>query len=113
MAYSSSRFQYRSARDKAMEEVLPYLPFQLRNQTQAIMVTGLVDSGASVNVLPYSIGLQLGAVWEQQRVELELSGNLAAVEARGLLLTATVDSFPPVRLAFAWAYSDDIPLILG
>jgi hypothetical protein len=28
----------------------------------------LLDTGASVNVLPYEVGLQLGAVWENQTV---------------------------------------------
>ncbi|MCB0126652.1 MAG: hypothetical protein KDE58_30550 [Caldilineaceae bacterium] len=73
----------------------------------------MVDSGATVNVLPYSVGLQLGAIWEQQRVEIALAGNLAAVPARGLLLSATIAHFAPVRLAFAWAYSDEAPLVLG
>jgi hypothetical protein len=45
----------------------------------------LLDTGASVNVLPYEIGLQLGAVWEEQIVPIQLSGNLARMEARGLV----------------------------
>ncbi len=73
----------------------------------------LLDTGASVNVLPYEIGLQLGAAWEEQTVPVQLSGNLACLEARGLVLSATVAEFSPVLLAFAWTESREAPLILG
>src|SRR5262245_61574920 len=74
---------------------------------------GLLDTAAAVNVLPYRIGQQLGAVWEQQSISVQLSGNLAAQEARALLLSATIGNFAPVRLAFAWTKSDSVPLLLG
>ncbi|MEH1937432.1 MAG: hypothetical protein V7L14_27740 [Nostoc sp.] len=31
-----------------------------------IAAIALLDTGASVNVLPYEIGLQLGAIWQEQ-----------------------------------------------
>ena len=40
-------------------------------------------------------------------------GNLASVEARVVVLSAVVGSFPPVRLAFAWARTDAVSVILG
>jgi hypothetical protein len=92
---------------------LPYQQLRLQNQRYVVDRLALVDSGATVNVLPYSVGLQLGALWEQQGVELSLAGNLAAVPARGLLLSARIAHLPPVCLAFAWAYSDEVPLLLG
>lgn len=73
----------------------------------------LLDTGASVNVLPYEIGVQLGAIWEEQTVPIQLSGNLAKMEARGLILSGTIESFSPVLLAFAWTQSRETPLILG
>jgi hypothetical protein len=42
-----------------------------------------------------------------------LSGNLAAVQARVVVVSATVASFPPVRLAFGWANPDSVSVILG
>jgi len=42
-----------------------------------------------------------------------LTGTLARLEARGLILSARVGQFTPVRLAFAWTQSNDVPLILG
>jgi hypothetical protein len=47
---------------------------------QSVTTTGLVDSGAAVNVLPYTLGVQLGFDWDQQTQSVELSGNLASVE---------------------------------
>ncbi len=91
---------------------LPYLPISLTYQNRSLDTMALLDTGASVNVL-YEIGLQLGAVWKEQTVPVQLSGNLARMEARGLVLSATVADFPPVRLAFAWTQSRDVPSILG
>jgi hypothetical protein len=63
--------------------------------------------------LPYSLGVQLGAIWEEQTIAVVLAGNLASVEARGLLVSAQIEGFSPVQLVFAWSLSDDAPLLLG
>ena len=92
---------------------LPYLPLVLTYRNQFINVSGLLDTGSSVNVLPYEMGLRLGAVWERQRLSVPLGGNLARFEARALVLTANVERFSPVELAFAWTQDKNAPLILG
>lgn len=92
---------------------MPYLPLTLSNGNKSLEVMALLDTGASVNVLPYEIGLQLGAVWEEQTVPIALSGNLANNEARGVVLSGKVANFTPILLAFAWTQSNDAPLILG
>ena len=46
-------------------------------------------------------------------MSLPLAGVLASVEAKGVLLTGVVGSFAPVTLAFAWAKTDQVPLLLG
>ena len=38
----------------------PSLPLTLVYQQGSVTVSGLFDTGASVNVLPYSVGLELG-----------------------------------------------------
>ena len=93
--------------------VLPYLPIALSYGDRSVEVTALLDTGASVNVLPYEVGLQLGAVWEEQTVMMPLSGNLGTSEARGLIIYGAVASFLPILLAFAWSESNDLPVILG
>jgi hypothetical protein len=92
---------------------LPYLPIILTYQSKSIRVSGLLDTGSSVNVLPYEMGLNLGAVWELQTLSIPLGGNLARFEARALVLTANVDEFSSVDLAFAWTQDKNAPLILG
>ena len=92
---------------------LPYLPLVLTYRNQSLSVSGLLDTGSSVNVLPFDVGLKLGAVWERQRLSVLLGGNLARFETRALVLTANVERFPPVELAFAWTRDRNAPLILG
>lgn len=99
--------------DRGLSSTLPYMPIALTYKKLSIETMALLDTGASVNVLPYEVGLQLGAIWEDQTVPIQLSGNLARMEARGLVLSATVAEFPAVLLAFAWTESREAPLILG
>jgi hypothetical protein len=94
-------------------DALPQLPLSLTYRGSSIEISALLDTGASVNVLPYSVGVQLGAIWEEQTTSVILAGNLASVEARGLLVSARIGDFDPVRLVFAWSLSDDAPLLLG
>lgn len=111
--WQPARFGYLPSDGPVQEGALPFLPLRLQYNSTGLSVPALLDSGASVNVLPYRIGLQLGADWEAQGQTLALGGNLAAAPAKGLLLSATVASFPPVRLVFAWSQLDTMPVILG
>jgi hypothetical protein len=103
------------AKDTALgpASLLPLLPITLGFQQQTASAIGLLDTAAMVNVLPYDVGLQLGAVWEQQTTTVQLTGNLAQQEARAILVSAAVGKFAPVRLAFAWAKSNAVPVLLG
>ncbi|MBE9216733.1 hypothetical protein IQ247_29455 [Plectonema cf. radiosum LEGE 06105] len=92
---------------------MPYLPLTLSLNGQSLNAEGLLDTGASVNVLPYELGLQLGLIWEDETLSILLSGNLARFEARAVIIDAQVSSFPTVNLAFAWTQATDVPLILG
>ena len=74
---------------------------------------GLLDTGSTVNVLPYPIGLQLGFVWEQQTTPVYVTGSLERLPARGVIVSDHVASFLPVELAFAWTQATEVPLILG
>lgn len=91
----------------------PCLPFTLLNQQVSIQASGLLDTGASVNVLPYLVGAELGYDWERQTTALNLTGNLAQYEARVVLVQAVVGQFEPVQLVFAWTQATNVPLILG
>lgn len=91
----------------------PQLPITLQYNNQQIEAYGLLDTGADVNVLPYQLGLDLGAVWDEQQTAVSLSGNLANYEARGIIIEAQVANFHPVKLAFAWTQAENVPLLLG
>jgi hypothetical protein len=93
--------------------IMPYLPLILTLGNRSLEMMALLDTGASVNVLPYEIGIQLGAMWENQTVSIPLSGNLARSDSRGLVVSGTIAQFPPVLLAFAWTEMRDTPVILG
>ena len=110
----TQRFSFMEGYDTfGVPDALPKLPLTLTYRNSSVDVSGLLDTGASVNVLPYSVGIQLGAIWEEQTTSVILAGNLAPVEARGLLVSAQIGSFEPVSLVFAWCLSDDVPLLLG
>jgi hypothetical protein len=94
------------------DEALPMIPITLSYANFFVSANALLDSGSTVNLLPYDIGLQLGAIWERQTVRLPLAGNLAKVEARGLFLHIQIGDLEPVRLAFSWVQASQVPLIL-
>ena len=71
------RFPYLTSDPSQTElDSLPRLPLTLRSEDQHVSAVGLVDSGATVNVLPYDLGVQLGAVWDDRKATIRLGGNL-------------------------------------
>ena len=99
--------------NRILPEAMPYLPVTLELNGNTKQVFGLLDSGSTVSVLPYNVGLELGAIWENQRIPLRLMGNLANFEARALFVNAQIKDLPSVTLAFAWTSSEYATLILG
>lgn len=111
---NSKRFRYVLTNQAVLpDDALPFLPLKLSRENETAEVLGLVDSGATINVLPYQMGLKLGAVWENQMKLSQLAGNLGNYESRGLILTAQIADFEPVKLAFAWTKAENVPVILG
>jgi hypothetical protein len=108
------RFRYSTA-DPTQDQFdsLPCIPLVLRCHDRAVQVVALVDSGATVNVLPYEVGVQLGEVWDDRKANIRLAGSLGNRTAIPLFATADIEGLPAVRLAFAWTNRDDVPLILG
>ena len=113
MTAAAHQFPY-VARDPALgnASLAPMLPLTLIG-SQTVATTALVDSGAAINVLPYALGVQLGFDWDKETRSVELSGNLSAVDARVVVVSAVISGFAAVRLAFAWARTDSVSVILG
>jgi hypothetical protein len=110
----AQRFPYKIIDSSlGMVDRMPYLPLTLSLNGQSLNAEGLLDTGASVNVLPYELGLQLGLIWEDETLSVLLAGNLARFEARAVVFEAQVSSFRIINLAFAWTQAPNVPLILG
>ena len=92
---------------------LPRMPLILKRDNQKIEALGLVDSGATVNVLPHDIGLQLGGTWDDRKAIIQLAGNLGNQTAIPFTVTAYIGEYSPKELVFAWVKNTNIPLILG
>ena len=108
------RFQYSTTSPTQNEfDSLPRLPLSLRRGDQRVEAVGLVDSGATVNVLPYELGIQLGGVWDDRRGIIQLAGNLSNQPAMPFSATVEIGDFAPTELVFAWVRSLNAPLILG
>ncbi len=101
------------SRTASAPDRLPILPLGLMYGDKRVETAGLVDSGSTINVMPYQLGLDLGADWDNLKAVIRLAGSLANHAAIPLIVTAQVAQYDAVRLAFAWTQSDSVPLILG
>jgi hypothetical protein len=111
---TSIRLPYASASSgQSAISALASVLLTLRRAEHSLASSALLDSGSTVNVLPYALGLQLGLVWEQQTTPVHLTGLLARLPARGVIVSGQIASLPSVELAFAWTQSNDVPIILG
>jgi hypothetical protein len=108
------RFRY-STTDPSQNEFdsLPRVPIILRREGRTVEALALVDSGATVNVMPYELGLQLGATWHDNGAIIQLAGNLGNQSATPFSSMVQVGDIASVQLAFAWTKSPNAPLILG
>ena len=96
------RFDFTSLpTQKGEGALMPFLPLNLRLDEREMKTHGLLDTGSTVNVLPFSIGLELGAIWEEQKMPLRLRGNLAAFEAHVIFINVLIEGCPLTELAFA------------
>ena len=94
-------------------DLMPYVPLKLLRDINAVDTFGLLDTGAMINVLPYRIGLELGADWNEQMPLFQLGGNLGNYESKGLILDIEIEDLDSVKLAFAWTKAENVPVILG
>jgi hypothetical protein len=101
--------------DPAFSVGTPLLEITILNQFKSVTIPALVDSGASLNILPFDIGNALNLNWNEQTYPLDLGGVLKGTQAFAVVLQTEVDGFPPVKLAYAWINkpSSEIKMILG
>ena len=108
------RFRYTSFKDaQGIVYQRPIVPISLSYATQIVSTEALLDTGADVNILPYRLGLALGANWDDARRFSGVSGNLSDSDTRAIILTATIQSLNPARMIFVWVKTDIARIILG
>ena len=79
--------------------LLPFLPITLISSSKRVEAIGLLDSGSTINVLPYTLGISLGLEWEKQKTSVPLTGSLVEVEAVGVVIFGQVGEFQQRKLA--------------
>lgn len=108
------RFKYSTNSPTQNEfDSLARIPLILEKGDNTVQATGLLDSGATVSVLPLSLGIKLGGIWDESKATIQLAGNLGDRPAIPFITTAKIADFEPTRLVFAWISSSNFPLILG
>lgn len=108
------RFKYSTTSPTQNEfDSLPRLPLILHQEDHRVEAIGLVDSGATVNVLPFELGLQLGGIWDDRKAIIQLAGNLSNQPAMPFSAIGKIGDFPQAKLLFAWVKRPNTPLILG
>ncbi len=85
------RFKY-SVTDPSQNELdsLPRLTLTPSCNTRQVDVVGLVDSGATINVLPYEIGVHLKETWDDRKANIKLAGNMGRFPAMPLAVMAKI-----------------------
>ena len=112
---SGERFQYviKAGGNGPLDEI-PLLPIRLSLGSRSIKVEALIDSGATVSVLPLDVGAFFGLNWNSSKLQpLAVGGAHGAVPAKRLDLMTTIGSLAPRLLAFAWVNTNNDPLVLG
>jgi hypothetical protein len=110
--------KYRYSRPQEFSSLrggLPLVEITLQHDTHEITIAALVDSGAAMSILPFDIGLQLGLIWEEQTVPVNVGGVLTNTDAYGVVVRGQLTPLPPLTLVFALISrtSDEVRTILG
>ncbi len=103
------KFPYQVVTD---ELSMPYIWTRLRFAKLAVDAWVLADTGAEINLLPYSVGLRLGLNWEDFREGPEISGTVSG-QSRMVDLKVSVGSFQNIQLSFCWLENDSARLLFG
>lgn len=94
----------------------PLVPISFSHADYEITVSALVDSCATISILPYEMGRQLvGFVWQDQTIPLQLGGSLHGIPAVAVLVDGHISGLPETPLVMAWVAETTHPMrpILG
>ena len=93
----------------------PLVTIALSHNGHKVTVSALVDSGATISILPYDVGCQLGFVWEERTIPIHLGGPLNGIPAVAVLVDGHISGLPETSLVMAWVAETQHPIrpILG
>lgn len=89
------------------------IPLTLEHGSERVAAVASLEPGMASSVLPYSLGLRLGAGWTGHTIPIYVPGRKAAVQVAPLMIRGSIAPFPSVILFFGWAATDKVPVILG
>jgi hypothetical protein len=92
---------------------MPFIPLRLTALDRTLESVALIDSGASISVLPHQIGTALNLNWDDYTPGPSLGGSLQASETRLVVLECDFEGLGQVDLGFAWAKVNTPRILLG
>ncbi len=91
----------------------PFIPVSIRYHGNSVDTMAMLDSGADTSILPYAMGLALGAEWSRQPDLWHLEGFGGELETKKLVVDLIIGDWHPLRILFGWASANDVPVLLG
>jgi hypothetical protein len=89
----------------------PLATVTLSRHEHEITVSALVDSGATISLLPHDIGRQVGLVWDEQTISIQLGGPLQGIPAVAVLVNGRMAGLPETSLVMAWVAETERPIL--
>lgn len=91
----------------------PFIPVSVGYHGNSIDTMAMLDSGADTSILPYDLGLALGANWSRQPDLWHLEGFGGELETKKLVADLVIGPWRPLRILFGWTRANDVPVLLG
>lgn len=106
-------FQFKKVYSKRLGEVLqPIIPVTIIGAKQRVNVSMLLDSGADLSLIPYSVGEAIGLELDMEnRGEVQGLGEGSVPYILSQVRIKIGDIETSVRIG--WALIEEVPLILG
>jgi Retroviral aspartyl protease. len=106
-------FQFEKIYSKRLGEVLkPIIPVTIIGAKRSVNVFMLLDSGADLSLIPYSVGEAIGLELDiENRSEVQGIGEGSVAYILSQVRIKIGDVETPVRIG--WALIEEVPLILG
>jgi len=106
-------FQFKKVYSKKLGEVLkPIIPVTIGGAEQSVGVSMLLDSGADLSLIPYSVGKAIGLELDMEnRSEVQGIGEGSIPYILSQVRIKIGDVETSVRVG--WALIEEVPLILG